>query len=132
MHFVHPDDRNATGVQAKKLSDGREVIMFENRYKHKDGTIRWLLWTSVPLPDKQLIYGAARDITERKEADETLATLVRELQLSKSRAEDATEEKSAFLANMSHEIRTPLTAILGMTSLALDTRLNADQKDYLN
>lgn len=131
MDFVHPDDRNATGVQAKTLSDGREVIMFENRYRHKDGTIRWLLWTSAPLPDKQIIYGAARDITERKEAEETLATLVRELELSKSRAEDATEAKSAFLANMSHEIRTPLTAILGMTSLALDTKLTSEQKDYL-
>jgi PAS domain S-box-containing protein len=131
MDFVHPDDRSATGVQAKSLSDGREVIMFENRYRHKDGTIRWLLWTSAPLPDKQVIYGAARDITERKEAEETLATLVRELELSKSRAEEATEAKSAFLANMSHEIRTPLTAILGMTSLALDTRLSPEQKDYL-
>ena len=131
MDFVHPDERNATGAQAKTLSDGREVITFENRYRHKDGTIRWLLWTSAPLPAKQIIYGAARDITERKEAEETLGTLVRELELSKSRAEDATEAKSAFLANMSHEIRTPLTAILGMTSLALDTRLTSEQKDYL-
>jgi len=131
IDFVHPDDRNATGAQAKTLSDGREVIMFENRYRHKDGTIRWLLWTSAPLPAKRIIYGAARDITERKEAEETLGTLVRELELSKSRAEDATEAKSAFLANMSHEIRTPLTAILGMTSLALDTRLTSEQKDYL-
>jgi PAS domain S-box-containing protein len=132
IEFVHPDDRNATGVEAKKLSDGREVLMFENRYRHKDGTIRWLLWSSVPLPEQQLIYGAARDITERKEADETLATLVRELELSKSRAEEATEAKSAFLANMSHEIRTPLTAILGMTSLALGTRLTSEQQDYLS
>ena len=131
MDFVHPDDRHATNAQAKTLSDGREVITFENRYRHKDGTIRWLLWTSAPIPDKQIIYAAARDITERKEAEETLGTLVRELELSKSRAEGATEAKSAFLANMSHEIRTPLTAILGMTSLALDTKLTSEQKDYL-
>ena len=131
MDFVHPDDRAATVAEADKLSDGRELLMFENRYLHKDGTYRWLLWTSAPLTDRQVIYGAARDITERKEAEETLATLVRELEISKSRAEEATEAKSAFLANMSHEIRTPLTAILGMTSLALGTRMTGEQHEYL-
>jgi two-component system sensor histidine kinase/response regulator len=131
MEFVHPDDRVATVAEAAKLNQGQEVILFENRYLHKDGTLRWLLWSSTPLPDQEVIYGAARDITERKEAEETLALLVRELETSKRRAEEATEAKSAFLANMSHEIRTPLNAILGMTSLALRTRLSSEQQDYL-
>ena len=103
-------------------------------------------------PGKQLVYAAGRDITERKVAEERmardardlqathrelehqaarLAQLVKELETAKRRAEDAAETKSAFLANMSHEIRTPLNAILGMTSLALQTRLSAEQQDYL-
>ncbi len=152
MGFVHPDDRRATALEAKKLTEGKEVVHFENRYVHKDGTLRWLLWTSVPFPELQVIYAAARDITDRKAAEETLADyardlvtthreledqadrlaqLVKELKISTARAEEATETKSAFLANMSHEIRTPLNAILGMTTLALGTRLNLQQQDYL-
>jgi two-component system, sensor histidine kinase and response regulator len=153
MEFTHPDDRHATSTQASRLSTGQEVIYFENRYLHKDGTWRWLLWTSTPYPELQVIYAAARDITDRKAAEETmaqyaldlgashraledqaarLAQLVKERETARRRAEEAVEVKSAFLANMSHEIRTPLNAILGMTGLALQTRLTVDQRDYMS
>jgi signal transduction histidine kinase/CheY-like chemotaxis protein len=65
-----------------------------------------------------------RDITQRKQTE---AALLR----AKIAAEAANQAKSEFLANMSHEIRTPLNAVIGMTELALDSKPDPVQREYL-
>ena len=71
--FIHPDDREATRAEGPKLAAGQHSISFENRYRCKDGSYRWLLWNSTPEADRGLIYATARDITDRKRAEARLA-----------------------------------------------------------
>jgi two-component system, LuxR family, sensor kinase FixL len=71
LDFVHPDDLAATQQAVSiQASQQQKVFSFENRYRCKDGTYRWLQWSSAPAG--KLIYAAARDVTEHKLAEKAL------------------------------------------------------------
>src|SRR6201981_6272 len=73
LEFVHPDDREATTAEAAKIASGCNTVAFENRYRCKDGSYKWLLWSAVFRPERGLIYAIAADITERKREEARLA-----------------------------------------------------------
>ena len=131
VDFVHPDDREATLQELSKVTTGGHVINFENRYRTRDGSYKWLQWFASPFIAQGIIYAAARDVTERKAAEDRLRHIVGELEVARKRAEAATVAKGEFLANMSHEIRTPMNAIIGMTDLTLQTKLTSQQREYI-
>jgi PAS domain S-box-containing protein len=69
IEFIHPNDREATLAEAEQVSAGKELIAFENRYLCKDGSYRCFQWSVTPVIADRVMYGVARDITERKKAE---------------------------------------------------------------
>jgi PAS domain S-box-containing protein len=69
LDFVHPGDIEET-INATQLAGSGKISNFTNRYKHKDGSFRWIEWRSYPIGES--IYASARDITERKKTEKTL------------------------------------------------------------
>jgi PAS domain S-box-containing protein len=111
LDFVHPDDLDRTHKAVSTLASQQKVIQFENRYRCKNGTYRWLEWTAVPAGT--LIYAAARDVTER---------LKEEVEVRQHRDELAHVTRVAMMGelttSLAHEISQPLTAILSNAEAA--------------
>ena len=73
MEFIHPDDQTRTSAVFARIQEGESAVAFENRYRCRNGAYKWLLWNAVCVPEEQLIYAVARDITIRKEAEGELS-----------------------------------------------------------
>jgi len=111
LDFVHPDDRHVTTEKADYLGVGGRVLKFENRYVAKDGSYRWFEWNAVPIESEQIIYAAARDVTERKQAKETIARYSRDLKAARQ-AEAANASQLARLVS-ELEVRDMLDVVKG-------------------
>jgi PAS domain S-box-containing protein len=126
--FTREHAAQALADEQEILRTGQPMINKEEKETWPDGRVTWVSSTKLPLCDETGrpvgTFGISLDITEKKQADETLRT-------AKEAAESASRAKSTFLANMSHEIRTPLNGIIGMTELVLKSHLTDQQREFL-
>jgi PAS domain S-box-containing protein len=117
LDFVHAEDKVRTIAETEKLISGGETVSFENRYRCKDGSYRWLSWSARPLLPAQTIFASARDLTERKVAEEQNLQLTEELRIRAGQLEAANRELEAFSYSVSHDLRSPLRHIHGFVEL---------------
>jgi len=74
VEYVHPDDRQQTEEEAARLVRGTGTVSFTNRYRTKAGDYRWIEWSSQADHRRKVIYAAARDVTERRLAEQAVRT----------------------------------------------------------
>ncbi|MDZ8118718.1 PAS domain-containing protein [Pontiella agarivorans] len=70
LDLVHPEDRDATLHEMERLAAGESVDHFENRYRHRNGEYRTIEWSSVATAEDGLVFAAAKDVTDRKRAEQ--------------------------------------------------------------
>jgi len=112
----HPDDGELSRAHLHKLKQGNATVRFENRFRHSDGSYRWLSWTGVS--DDDHIYAVARDVTAEKAASERLRTAEEALRQSQKM-----EAVGQLTGGIAHDFNNLLTGIVGSLDL-MQTRLD--------
>jgi PAS domain S-box-containing protein len=110
--LLHPDDQAKTRAEISVLAAGKKTSRFENRFRHREGSYRWISWNAAA--DQGRIYAMGRDVTDLKEAEKTLKETREELARSAQRTMLA-----AMSAAIAHEISQSLAAIKTSASAGL-------------
>ena len=98
LDYVHPEDLETTNQAIARILSGEIVRRFENRYRHRDGTYRWLSWNATP--EGEIFFYSARDVTMEKANIEALRSSENEAKL-----------RDQFIAVLGHDLRNPIAAV---------------------
>lgn len=125
-HFVYKSDKEKTDTARKELKSRIPLFDFENRYLTKSGQIVWLLWTSIPIEEEQLIYAVAKNITHKKE-------LEKERKLHLKKLTEINNEFKQLSYSTAHDLRSPVNNMLAIFDLIETGEIkNEETLEFIN
>ena len=119
-HFVHPQDKVKTAETRAKILEGIPLVHFQNRYITKSGEIIWLTWTSVPVPEKELIYAISKNITHLKKLEEDRHYMIKNLTSVNSGL-------TKLSYTTSHDLRAPVNNLISLFELLDLTKIEDEE-----
>lgn len=102
-NHMHPEDREMTLNRRAMLLKGETMVNFQNRYITKKGKIIWLEWTSVYLPEKELVFAIAKNITAKKQLEQLVEEEFTKLKHQASQFKSNLEKDRRYVATELHE-----------------------------
>ena len=132
LEIVHPEDRDSFENELRQSKKIETETITEFRLIDAEGKTVWISITGKTIigenGEPESLSGIARDVTDRKLANEKLANLYSAEKKALDQAEEANRAKDFFLAFVSHELRSPLNAILGWTKILLTKELDEEKR----
>ncbi|HVZ18010.1 MAG TPA: PAS domain-containing protein, partial [Terriglobales bacterium] len=128
--LIHPDDVELTRGNSELLSRGEELIGFENRFRHKDGSYRWLSWRARRDEKTGKVFSAAVDVTERKQFEAELQATIDRHDLAISATNDGIWDWNIRTDELSLSPR--YIDLLGLSDPADAPRTATEWRQYLH
>jgi PAS domain S-box-containing protein len=125
--LFHPDDVPRAMAVVENIAKGIPVPSFECRYRCKDGSHRWVLWSASIDHLSKLVNVTGLDITERKKSEEALLLSKTNLELAARELQEQNRQQTEFAHIISHNLRTPARNIEALISLVNE---NSSKNEY--
>ncbi|WP_276167891.1 sensor histidine kinase [Zobellia alginiliquefaciens] len=108
--FIYEEDREITASHRESLIKSKPLVNFENRYICKSGELIWLHWTSIPMPEEQLVYAIAKNITHKKSLESERVSHVAHLS-------QINQKLKQLNYTTSHDLRSPVNNLLYLVDI---------------
>ena len=110
--FIHPEDAESTGNKRRKLLQNQPLLNFQNRYIAKNGDVVWLEWSSIYLPEREIVFAIAKDITTRKNAELLVEENYKKYKRLANHFKNRIEKDRKLFAEQLHEEVAQLASVI--------------------